>query len=174
MPVKKTAAKKTHSKAPRKPRETKLKKETTLTAPTPWMGTEKLLDDHVGFVYRITHKPTGKAYIGRKYMKSHTRVKVKGRTNRKRKVSDSNWRHYKSSCQELKDQIKEEGLDKFLFEIVSFHTTRRAVNYAELEMQVKCDVLTAKLPDGSDAYYNANILSRYFKEKDNEQTAQDN
>jgi hypothetical protein len=40
------------------------------------------------------------------------------------------------------------------------------VNYAELEMQVKCDVLTAKLPDGSDAYYNANIMSRFFKTKE--------
>lgn len=161
MSVRKEPAKKAAAK---RPREKKVNPNEQLTLPTPWIGTEQIEEDHEGFVYLITCLKTKRKYIGRKYLKARTRVKVAGRTNRRRKVSESNWRHYKSSCDELKKDIAELGIDKFKFEIIWLCKSRRETNYKELEELVKRDVLTAKLKDGTDAYYNGNILSRYFKE----------
>lgn len=149
------------SKKPRS-REKKLDPKKPLLLPTPWIGTESITEDHEGFVYLITNLKTHKRYIGRKYLKSRTRVKVAGRTNRRRKVSESNWRHYKSSCDVLKEDIAGMGLGAFQFEIIWYCKTRKETNYRELEELVKRDVLTAKLKDGTEAYYNRNILSRYF------------
>jgi hypothetical protein len=150
-------------KAKRKPREKKVDPAKPLLMPTPWEGLPGDLDGIEGFVYLIRHKRTGKAYIGRKYLKSNTRVKVAGKKRKTRKVSESDWRHYKSSCAELKQAIQQEGLDQFEFKALHLCKTRRETNFREVEEQFKRNVLSAKLPDGDWAYYNANILSRYFR-----------
>lgn len=153
-----------------KPREAKLNPKKPLALPTPWegllgpsRGLSVDLTEYEGFVYLILHKKTGKGYIGRKYLWSNTRVKVAGRKNRKRKKTESNWRHYKSSSADVKEAICTDGLDSFRFIILHWCKTRRETNYRELEEQVKRDVLSAKLPCGDWKYWNANILSRYFR-----------
>ena len=50
-----------------------------------------------GFVYRITHIKSGKSYIGKKQFSSYRRKKVKNRVNRKRVVTESNWKKYTGS-----------------------------------------------------------------------------
>ncbi|MCZ7926176.1 hypothetical protein [Agrobacterium pusense] len=109
--------------------------------------------DYAGFVYRITNLVTGQMYIGRKYLWS----KSKGK-----KAVQSKWQAYWGSSKELAADIKELGQDNFRREILAFYPTRAATNYAEVAYQMKLDVLTAKLEDGSFAYYNRNILARYF------------
>lgn len=155
----------------RKPRERKVNPDKPLLEHTEWLGLEGNnvnLEDYAGFVYLITNLKSGRKYIGRKYLWAHTRVKVANRKNRKRKVSESNWRHYKSSCDELKEDIKRLGSDCFRFEIMWLCKTRKETNYKELEEQVKRDVLFKKLPSGEFEYYNGNILSRYFRAKEND------
>lgn len=124
--------------------------------------TEDDLKGYAGFVYLITHKTTGKAYIGKKFLTSIR--KVKGKTRRKSQESD--WKTYWGSCEALKADIEAQGKDAFEKRILSFYKTRGATNYAETAEQFKRDVLTARLSDGSRAYYNNNIASRWYAPKE--------
>lgn len=159
-------SKKTVRKRKPRPREKKTEKDKELSRPTKWIGIPQCIDGYEGFVYLVTNKLTGRMYVGRKYFTSKTRVKVKGSLRKKRKTSESNWRHYKTSCQELKDDISNLGLDSFEFRILHLCRTRAETNYLEVKEQFARDVLNSKLSSGEDAYYNGNIMSRYFKPKD--------
>ena len=107
-----------------------------------------------GFVYLITNLETGRMYVGRKYLT------MSGGKKKVRK--ESNWKKYWGSCKLLLEEIKLLGEDKFKREILSFQKTRGECNYAEVEEQIKRDVLKSLLSDGSRAYYNGNIMSRWF------------
>ncbi len=122
-------------------------------------------EDHYGFIYKITDKDTGRAYIGKKcFWFKVTRPALKGHKRRRVSHKESNWRVYWGSCAELLREVKEYGEEAFTREILRLCKTRREHTYAEVEMQVKADVLTAKLPNGEWAYYNANIMNRFFRE----------
>lgn len=95
-------------------------------------------------------------YVGRKYFK----CKRKGVTK------ESDWRSYYGSCKPLKDEINLLGKDDYKREIIAVYSTKGAVNYAEVEMQFSRDVLKAILPDGTPAYYNRNIASRWFASRE--------
>tara|TARA_R100000152_G_C6778295_1_gene208843 strand:+ start:2787 stop:3200 length:414 start_codon:yes stop_codon:yes gene_type:complete len=119
-------------------------------------------DDWFGFIYLITHNETGRKYIGKKQIHSYRRKKVKGRKNRKRVVSESKWREYTGSCDELNEEIEAQGKEKFTFEVLKLCKTKGELTFSEVESQIKNDVLSALLEDGSRAYYNSNIMSRWF------------
>ncbi len=119
-------------------------------------------DDWFGFVYRITRKDTGRKYIGKKQIHSYRRKKVAGRKNRKRVVTESKWREYTGSCDDLNKEIKELGKEELTFEALQLCTTKGELTFSEVEYQIKNDVLTALLEDGSREYYNSNIMSRWF------------
>ena len=119
-------------------------------------------DDYTGFVYRITRKDTQRQYIGKKIFYSTTRRKVAGRKNRKVVKKDSGWREYTGSCEELNAEIANLGKDQFVFEIIYAGKNKRDINYHETELQFKENVLTTLLEDGSRAYYNSNIMNRWY------------
>ena len=119
-------------------------------------------DDWFGFVYQITNKETGRMYIGKKQIHSYRRKKVKGRKNRKRVTSESKWKEYTGSCEELNLEIKNTGKEKFTFEVLKLCKTRGELTFSEVEYQIKNDVLTLLLEDGTRAFYNSNIMSRWF------------
>jgi len=150
-------------KSRKKPREKKESKD-PLLQPTPWRNIYGDPEEYEGIVYLITNLTNGRMYVGKKYLWSHTRVKVAGRKNRRRKKSVSNWTHYKSSCDELKADIRKLGLDKFKFEILWMCKTRRGTTYREVEEQIKRDVLFLKTVDGEWLYYNANVMMRFFRD----------
>lgn len=125
--------------------------------PNHWENLPDDWSEYEGFIYRITNTITNQMYIGRKYFYTKKKTKIVG-------VSD--WPFYCSSSKKVKAAIAEYGKDAFKFEIVSVHRNRQTTNYAEVELQIKEDVLTTKLPNGLEAYYNDNILSKYFKPKD--------
>jgi hypothetical protein len=79
---------------------------------------------------------------------------------------ESDWKKYKSSSKDLLALIEELGEDKFTFTILECYSTRAQVNYGEVEYQIKADVLKKKLYNGEYEYYNKNIMSRYFRPKD--------
>jgi len=121
--------------------------------------TEEDVKDYVGFVYLITHLPTGKKYLGRKYLKQHRKPK-----GAKRRVTQaSNWKKYYGSNLELKALVKEEGEQNFKREILSLHKTEGKVNFEETRLLFLYNVLTEKLENGESAYFNNQILSRYYK-----------
>jgi hypothetical protein len=129
----------------------------------PWTYMERIFDssdvgDHFGFVYLITNLTNQRQYIGRKYFWSFRTPKGK-----KRKVKqESDWKNYYGSCPELKEDIKKIGKDKFKREIISLHKTKGKTNFEETRQLFLNNVLTESL-NGEPAYYNSNILSRYFR-----------
>ena len=136
--------------------------------PNPWMYLGEHFEsddigDSYGFVYRITNKDTGKSYIGRKYFWQKRKPRTSSGTSRRRVTSESNWKKYYGSCPELKQDISESGGDRFSREILSLHTTPGRVNYEETRQLFINDVLTQALTDGTPAYYNSNILGRYYR-----------
>lgn len=120
--------------------------------------------DHYGFIYLITCRPTGRRYIGKKcFYHRLTRPPLSGRKRRRIAHKESNWKTYFGSCAELLQDVKRLGPDAFTREILQLSLTKREHTYAEVEAQIKADVLTAKLPTGEYAFYNENILNRFFR-----------
>jgi hypothetical protein len=130
----------------------------------PWMYegkpfTSDDIGDYYGFVYRIINTINKKEYIGRKYFVQ----KRKPKGGKRKVTSESDWKRYYGSSDELKQDIKDLGRDTFRREIISLHTTLGKVNYEETKQLFINNVLTEALDDGRPKYYNSNILGRYMK-----------
>ena len=130
----------------------------------PWLykGTTFTSDEignFFGYVYRITNIQNGRQYIGRKYF--YQKRKPKG--GKRRITSESDWKRYYGSSDELKQDVKEYGKDNFRREIISLHETLGKVNYEETKQLFLHNVLMEALDDGTPMYYNSNILGRYMR-----------
>ena len=117
------------------------------------------IHDFYGFVYNITNLTNKRQYIGRKYFWSHR--KPPGKKRRVKKESD--WKKYYGSCPELKEDIERFGRQNFSRTILSLHKTSGKTNFEETRQLFINGVLTESLDTGVPAYYNSNILSRYFR-----------
>ena len=117
------------------------------------------IGDYYGFVYRITNTINEKSYIGRKYFVQ----KRKPKGGKRRVTSESDWKRYFGSSDELKQDIKRIGRSSFRREILSLHTTLGKVNYEETKQLFIHNVLMEALDDGTPKYYNSNILGRYMR-----------
>ena len=130
----------------------------------PWFYNDKPftstdIGDYFGFVYLITNKSNGRRYIGRKYLWQFRTPKGK-----KRKVkSESDWKNYYGSCPELKEDIIKFGRENFSRTILSLHKTKGKTNFGETSQLFKNDVLTESLDNGDPAFYNGNILGRFYR-----------
>ena len=121
--------------------------------------TSSNIQDNFGFVYLIQNNLNGKKYIGRKYLWQFRTPKGK-----KRKVkSESDWKNYYGSCPELKEDIIKFGRENFSRTILSLHKTKGKTNFEETRQLFVNGVLTESLDSGGPAYYNSNILNRYFR-----------
>ncbi len=119
------------------------------------------IGDFFGYVYCITNTISGKKYIGRKYFTQ--RRKPRSGKGKRRVTSESDWKNYYGSSDELKADVKAIGKSNFRREIISLHETLGKVNYEETKQLFLNNVLMEALDDGSPAYYNSNILGRYMK-----------
>lgn len=103
--------------------------------------------DHFGFVYQITHKESGKSYIGCKHLYRYKKTK---------RTTESNWKYYCSSSKYLEPDIKKFGKRAFSFVILLLCKNKRDLYYNEMKVQVDLNVLE------SDDYYNRNIGGKRF------------
>ena len=95
-----------------------------------------------GFVYRIENKENGKFYIGqKKIIKVEKRPPLKGKVRKRRIVKQSDWRTYSGSSNDLKNDVKEAGEDKFKFTIIRFCDSKWECSYWELYHQMLNHVL---------------------------------
>ena len=117
------------------------------------------IGEFFGFVYRITNLQSGKRYIGRKYFQQ----KRKPRGGKRRVTSESDWKKYYGSSNELSADRKLLGNAAFKREILSLHTRLGDVNFEETKQLFLHNVLTETLDGKTPLYYNSNILGRYMR-----------
>jgi len=121
-----------------------------------WYIKEKIIDEvpngMEGFVYLITNLENGKKYIGKKTFWERRKDKKTGR--RKKKIS--NWLDYFGSCDELIEDVKLLGKDKFLREILYLCPHKKSMSFYETMEQFKRDVILR------EDYYNTNVEGKFF------------
>lgn len=123
---------------------------------------EETPEEYQGFVYEVTEIDTGKKYIGKKnFWKPKTLPITKTRKRRVRTRTESDWREYFGSSNELQSLVESRGSDKFKREILILCKTKGEMSYHEAKLQFERDVLL------SDEYFNefigCKIHSRHIK-----------
>ena len=117
------------------------------------------ISKYKAFVYLITNLVDGRQYIGKKLTEStRTRPPLKGQ-KRKRKIrSESDWRDYWSSSDELKADVERLGEDNFKREIIHLCTNKGTASYLECKQQMINEVL-----EHPDKWYNGIIQCKVHR-----------
>lgn len=120
-----------------------------------------------GFIYEITHLPTGRKYLGKKQLmsiqtkalgKKELALLTDGRASKKKKViKESDWKNYYGSQSEIKQLVKEGKKEDFKREILEFVPTKKLLTYYETKYLFLHNVLEP----GSN-YINDNILGKFY------------
>ena len=105
-----------------------------------------------GFVYVITNLTNNKKYIGKKNFWTRQKDRKTGR----RKTKESSWKDYFGSCDELIEDVKLLGQDKFSREILYLCPHKKSMSYYETMEQFKRDVILR------EDYYNTNVEGKFF------------
>lgn len=108
-----------------------------------------------GFVYIIENKCNGRKYIGKKFFWSMKSRQVKGK--KKRFKSESDWRDYHGSSEELKNDVLKYGKENFIRTILHLCISKSECSYLELKEQISNNALL------DDNYYNAWIQVKIRK-----------
>ena len=123
-----------------------------------------------GFIYRVIHEPTGKAYIGKKVLYHQRKVKltkkelleythVAGRKPAyKIAMAESDWQKYYGSHKEIMAMIREGKVEEFKREILELAPTKKLLTYNEIKYQMIYQVL-----EKPDEFFNDNILGKFFR-----------
>ena len=131
-----------------------------------WLVAENvnMSDDVFGFIYEITNLTTNKKYIGKKqcYMRIK-RAPLKGRKRNRITKTESTWKTYTSSSNELNEDIRKYGKNNFQFKIIKTCNSKWALAYYEIKEQLNKEVLLR------DDYYNGIINVRIGRPPKSEQ-----
>lgn len=129
-----------------------------------------------GFIYKVTHKPSGKKYIGKKvlYFERNKRLGkralealreerakkgIKGRVPLKQKViKESDWKDYYGSHLEIKRLLDKDGPMAFQRHILSFVKSKKELTYYECKELFINEVL-----ERDTEYINDNILGKFYR-----------
>ena len=128
-----------------------------------------------GFIYEVTHTPSGRKYIGKKvlYFERNKKLGIRaleelrldrkskgigGRTPLKQKtVTESDWKTYYGSHKEIMSLIKENKQGEFTREILQFVPTKKQLTYYE------CKYLFIKEALEGNDYINDNVLAKFYR-----------
>lgn len=122
-----------------------------------------------GFVYIVTHIPTGKAYIGKKVLYYTRKQKVGKRELQKLQnvvgrrpayklvVKESDWKNYYGSQSDIKQLLLEGKRDEFDRVILKLAPTKKTLTYFEVKYQMIYQVL-----EKPEEFFNDNILGKFF------------
>lgn len=132
----------------------------TIDYDNPWIYldepfTSEDIGDYIGFVYLLTDQD-GKKYVGKKLFKSKRRLPpLKGKTRRRTKITESDWKTYYGSSEEVQS-LMESGTP-FKREILHLCKSKGELSYMELKEQMDRRVLLR------DDYYNGIIQVKIHK-----------
>lgn len=128
-----------------------------------------------GFIYRVTHLPTKKKYIGKKVLFFKRNVKlgkketeqlkeerksqgIRGRVpGKKEVVKESDWKTYYGSQTDIKSLVRSSKPEDWTREILDFVPTKKLLTYYE----IKHIFINNALEDLD--FYNDNILGKFYK-----------
>ena len=121
-----------------------------------------------GFIYEVTHIPTGRKYLGKKQLlsvqkkalgKKELALITDGRASKKKTViKESDWKTYYGSHNEIKQLIKDKKHLEFTREILIFTPNKKLHTYYENKFLFSKGVIE---PESN--YINDNIEGRYFR-----------
>lgn len=140
-----------------------------------WLYNEKVIEniedfpqDTFGFIYIVTHKPSGISYIGKKVLyynvkKKLTKKELAEQTGPGRKsatrvvVKESDWKTYYGSAKPIMELIKGGKQEEFTREILQLVPNKKLLTYYECKYLFKYGVLEYPLE-----YFNDNILGKFY------------
>ena len=140
-----------------------------------WLYKEKVINsiedmpqDTFGFIYIVTHKPSGKSYIGKKSLfhnikKKLTKKELAEQTGPGRKsttkvvAKESDWKTYYGSAKPILELIKDGKQEEFTREILQLVPNKKLLTYYECKYLFEYSVL-----ENPDGYFNDNILGKFF------------
>lgn len=133
------------------------------------LSLEDLPQDTYGFIYIVTHLPSGKSYIGKKSLfhnvkKKLTKKQLAEQTGRGRKPTteviqkESDWKTYYGSAKPILDLIKEDKQEEFTREILQLVPNKKLLTYYECKYLFMLGVI-----EQQDGYFNDNILGKFFR-----------
>ena len=123
---------------------------------------ESTPNEFQGFVYQLTEVHSNKKYIGKKnFWKPKTLPLTKTRKRRIRTRTESDWKDYYGSSNEVRYLVEQYGPYRFKREILKLCKTKGEMSYYEAKLQFDNDVLFR------DDYYNefigCKIHSKHLK-----------
>ena len=116
------------------------------------------IQGYVAFVYLITNLQNGKRYVGKKLLTKTRTKKIKGKTRKKKVVTESDWRGYYGSNVVLQEDVVHLGKENFEREILDLCKSRGTANYLEAKYQFLFAVL-----EKPEEWYNEQILVRVHR-----------
>jgi hypothetical protein len=130
---------------------------------------EDLPQNTYGFIYIVTHLPSGKSYIGKKSLfhnvkKKLTKKQLAEQTGRGRKPTteviqkESDWKTYYGSAKPILDLIKEGKQEEFTREILQLVPNKKLLTYYECKFLFMLGVI-----EQQDGNFNDNILGKFFR-----------
>ena len=140
-----------------------------------WLYKQKVINsiedmpaDTFGFIYVVTHVPTGKSYIGKKSLyhnikKALTKKELAEQTGPGRKPTkkvvqkESDWKTYYGSAKPILEFIKDGKQEDFTREILELVPNKKLLTYYECKYLFQYGVL-----EHPEKYFNDNILGKFF------------
>lgn len=136
-----------------------------------------LPENAFGFVYELTHRPSGKKYIGKKQLIYEKKRKIGKRETARLKEekkeagekywwnvpstkivkTESDWLEYHGSNEDILKLIEDTSYDSVHRQILEIAYSKKDLTYLEAKYQFKRDVLE------SNVYANTNILGKFYK-----------
>lgn len=135
----------------------------------PMMELSDFPENTYGFIYKITHLPSNKSYIGKKVLYHNRKVKltkkelkeyegvVGRRPSYKITIKESDWKKYWGSNKPLLELVKSESEENFTKEILILCSTKKLLTYYETQTLFVYRVL-----EEPEMYFNDNILGKFF------------
>ena len=125
--------------------------------------------DTYGFIYQVTHVPSGFSYIGKKSLhhnikKKLTKKQLAEQTGRGRKPTteviqkESDWKTYYGSAKPILELLKQGKREEFTREILQLVPNKKLLTYYE------CKYLFVKgVLEEPEKWYNDNILGKFYR-----------